>query len=74
MGAHQNPLAKPILMSIPTKYFLVEKYGKGSGSILCIVVWLVIFPLIFAEVYIRNPRIIKKEELKKRTLTSNSGI
>ena len=29
-----------------------------------VVVWLVIFPLIIAEVYIRNPRIIKEEELK----------
>ena len=38
------------------------------------VAWLVAFPLIFAEVLIRNPRIIKKEELKNRALTSNFGI
>ena len=31
------------------------------------------FSLIVADVYIRHPRIIKKAELKNRTLTSSFG-
>ena len=34
-----------------------------------IVVWPMLFSLIFADVLIRHPRIIKKAELKTRTLT-----